>query len=152
MLFASLWRIAYENQYLTHPLSIKLWINIFNKQLQHGYKKRAVKDVSKGKLEGLLESFMAAFCKKALVKFMKEGVTANHKVQTRRAINLLESFMTIFGKKQRYNLRRRVLQTMFKLLVVLFTIKLYARKDIFKSKNKKTESYQSYQKFYDYIW
>ena len=44
-----------------------------------------------------------------------------------------------------------VLQTMFKLLVVLFTIKLYARKDIFKSKNKKTESYQSYQKFYDYI-
>ena len=113
MLFASLWRIAYENQYLTHPLSIKLWINIFNKQLQHGYKKRAVKDVSKGKLEGLLESFMAAFCKKALVKFMKEGVTANQKVQTRRTINLLESFMTIFGKKQRYNLRRRVLQTMF---------------------------------------
>ena len=33
------------------------------------------------------------------MQFMKEEVTTNQKVQSWRAINLLESFMTIFGKK-----------------------------------------------------
>ena len=55
-----------------------------------------MKNETKGKLEGLLECFMTIFVKKKK-KFIKEEDTTNQKVQSRKDINLLESFMTIYG-------------------------------------------------------
>ena len=69
--------------------------------MEHSYKKRVLKNVTKGKLEGILESFMNISGEKADVQFMKESFKTNQKAQSRRAINFLESFMAIFGEKQR---------------------------------------------------
>ena len=55
-----------------------------------------MKNETKGKLEGLLECFMTIFVKKKK-KIIKEEDTTNQKVQSRKDINLLESFMTIYG-------------------------------------------------------
>ena len=51
-----------------------------------------MKNATKGKLEGLLEYFMTIFAKN-----IKEEDTTNQKVESRKDINLLESFMTIYG-------------------------------------------------------
>ena len=56
-----------------------------------------MKNETKGKLEGLLECFMTIFVKKKKKKIIKEEDTTNQKVQSRKDINLLESFMTIYG-------------------------------------------------------
>ena len=55
-----------------------------------------MKNATKGKLEGLLECFMTIFGKKKK-KIIKEEDTTNQKVQSHKDINLLESFMTIYG-------------------------------------------------------
>ena len=64
--------------------------NAVTEKLKRSHKKRAIKNATKGKLEGLLGSFMTIFSKK--VQFMNEEDTTNQKIQSRRAINLLESF------------------------------------------------------------
>ena len=65
------------------------------------HEKQVIKNVSKEKMEGLLEVLWLYLVKKRKAQFMKESLTTNQKPQGWRVINFLERFMTILGKKQR---------------------------------------------------
>ena len=77
--------------------------------MEHSYKKRVIKEATKGKLDGLLESFMTIYGKKRGTIY--EGGCYNRSKST-RAINLLQSFMAILGKQIRGLCTRGYMQRM----------------------------------------